>query len=48
MTFCEKVCTPFAREEAKSEPGRCGAEGRESEGVEPPVEAGAERLKVGS
>jgi hypothetical protein len=42
MTFCEKVCTPVATEEAKSEPGKCGTEGIDiDEGM--PLEAGADR-----
>ena len=44
MTFCEKVWTPFATDEAKSEPGRCGTEGMdiEDEGRPPETEAGRE------
>ena len=41
MTFCEKVCAPTTMEEAKSEPGKRGTEGREVEDLEPPVETGA-------
>ena len=43
MTFCEKVCTPVATDEAKSDPGRRGTEGMDI-GVEGmPLEAGADR-----
>lgn len=43
MTFCEKVCTPLATDEAKSDPGRRGTEGIET-GVEGMLlEAGADR-----
>lgn len=43
MTFCEKVCTPLATDEAKSDPGRRGTEGIEA-GVEGMLlEAGADR-----
>lgn len=48
ITFCEKVCIPTATEDAKSEPGNRGTEGMETEGVDPPIEVGAERGKVGS
>jgi len=48
ITFCEKVCTPVTMDAAKSEPGKFGTEGMETEGLDPPVEAGADRGKVGS
>ena len=43
MTFCEKVCIPTATEEAKSEPGKRGADGRDVEDVGRPVETEAGR-----
>jgi hypothetical protein len=48
MTFCENVCTPVTTDDAKSEPGNRGTDGREVGVVERVVETGADLGKVGS